>query len=215
MFKQVMLSVAFVSCALFSPLCAQQPSSTRSARAEPATAHRLTLPGTQYQIAVGTEEVPLDGPAPPQALLSAMATWLTNNFDLPENVALPRVTLVPAATMATQRYKGVLSDRPQDATNLERGTTPQQVVALYDDAGRTIYLPEDWTGNTPAELSVLVHEMVHHLQNLGHVTFECPQQRERLAYDAQEAWLRLFGLSLAGEFALDGFTLLVKTRCIH
>ena len=33
--------------------------------------------------------------------------------------------------------------------------------SLYNIASRTIYLSPEWNGRTPAELSVLVHEMVH------------------------------------------------------
>jgi hypothetical protein len=46
---------------------------------------------------------------------------------------------------------------------------------------KTIYLPKNWTGSTPAELSVLVHEMVHHLQGATKTKYECPQAREQLA----------------------------------
>ena len=68
---------------------------------------------------------------------------------------------------------------------------------------------------TPAELSVLVHEVVHHIQNLLSLKFECPQQRERLAYLAQERWLGLFNRSLASDFELHPLSLLVKTRCFR
>ena len=79
----------------------------------------------------------------------------------------------------------------------------------------TIYLPADWTGSTPAEVSVLVHEMVHHLQNVANTKFECPQAREQLAYAAQQRWLGLFDRTLEDEFQLDPFTLLVTTRCMY
>ena len=88
-------------------------------------------------------------------------------------------------------------------------------MAVYSDAARTIYLPEGWSGRTAAELSVLVHEMVHHLQNLAGLKYNCSQEREALAYRAQERWLGLFGRSLAQDFAIDSFSLLVKTRCMH
>ena len=39
------------------------------------------------------------------------------------------------------------------------------VMAVYSDATHAIMLTHSWTGQTPAELSILVHEMVHHLQN--------------------------------------------------
>ena len=52
----------------------------------------------------------------------------------------------------------------------------------------------------PAELSILVHEMVHHFQNMLGLKYECPQAREALAYRAQDQWLGLFGRDLG-----DGF----------
>jgi hypothetical protein len=80
---------------------------------------------------------------------------------------------------------------------------------------KTIYLPEGWTGSTAVEQSLLVHEMVHHLQSLGKLTYDCPQARERLAYTAQETWLARSERSLAGEFRIDPFMLAVSTRCIY
>jgi hypothetical protein len=44
-------------------------------------------------------------------------------------------------------------------------STRREAVAVYDDLTKTIFLPHSWKGETPADLSVLVHEMVHHLQN--------------------------------------------------
>src|SRR5262245_48393551 len=76
-------------------------------------------------------------------------------------------------------------------------------------------LPERWTGTTAAELSVLVHEMVHHVQNVGGLKYQCPQEREKLAYMAQDRWLGLFGHNLEADFELDAFSLLVKTRCLY
>ena len=88
-------------------------------------------------------------------------------------------------------------------------------MAVYDDQGRTIYLSEHWTGRTPAELSVLVHEMVHHLQSASGEVFACPAEREVMAYRAQDAWLGLFGDSLESAFGIDEATLLVSTVCTH
>ena len=69
-------------------------------------------------------------------------------------------------------------------------------LAVYDDETKTIYLPKKWAGTTPAEISILVHEMVHHLQGMAKTRYECPQAREQLAYAAQEMWLGLFGRSI-------------------
>jgi hypothetical protein len=86
-------------------------------------------------------------------------------------------------------------------------------VALYDDAARTIYLAEGWTGDSERERSVLVHEMAHHLQNLAGRTFGCAAEREAEAYALQDRWLARSGSSLEAAFEIDALTLLVMTRC--
>jgi hypothetical protein len=42
---------------------------------------------------------------------------------------------------------------------------------------------------------------------------ECPAEREKLAYKAQDHWLHLFGRNLDAEFEVDGLALLVSTSC--
>ena len=46
-------------------------------------------------------------------------------------------------------------------------------------------------------------------------TDECPRQREKLAYAAQDKFLQLFGRGLEGEFEVNPFTLLVRTTCAY
>jgi hypothetical protein len=131
-----------------------------------------------------------------EQLLTTIVTWLSLNFGMPAILEHPRVELVPPERMHAVR--GV----------------PQEVEAVYDDASRTIFLDERWEGATPAQLSVLVHEMVHHLQNVGGRKFACPQAREAEAYAAQEQWLREYRRSLEQDFELDRITLLLRTRCM-
>ena len=147
-------------------------------------------------------------PARAEELMNSILNWLVTNFGLPVIRDLPRMEFVQPAAMARLRYRGSAGNQ---AIPLDGG---RDIVAVYDDAKRTIYLPEGWTGATPAEQSLLVHEMVHHLQNLGNLNYECPEAREKLAFAAQEKWLELFDRTLASEFELDPFTLLVRTSCL-
>jgi hypothetical protein len=103
--------------------------------------------------------------------------------------------------------------KAQVEPNNRASSAQHDTIAIYYDATRTIYLPEDWTGGTPAELSVLVHEVVHHFQNVLRLKYECPQEREKLAYIAQNRWLTQLGHSLEGDFHIDAFSLFVKTQC--
>jgi hypothetical protein len=143
-----------------------------------------------------------------EELMNSILNWLVAKFDLPAIREAPRIEFIQPASMAQLRYHGSASNQGMP---LDMG---RDVVAVYDDAKRTIYLPEGWTGVTPAEQSLLVHEMVHHLQNLGDLKYACPEAREKLAFAAQEQWLELFDRTLAGEFELDPFTLLVRTTCL-
>lgn len=150
------------------------------------------------------------------ALLAAIAMWLSANFDLPATHDHPRIELITETEIMFIRYQAFTVERRREiAAALDNATDDKRrkVVSIYEDKTRTIYLPAGWNGGTPGELSVLVHEMVHHMQNVGDLRYECAGAREKLAYEAQEKWLSLFGRNLAGEFDLDTFTLKVSTSC--
>jgi hypothetical protein len=151
------------------------------------------------------------------ALLTAIALWISVNFDIPANFPLPNVKLVPAQEITLLRYGAFTAAQQREIANQEQQTSGvpnrRQAVAVYDDLNEAIFLPDTWKGDTPAELSVLVHEMVHHLQSKNHLKYECPGARKELAYKVQEKWLSLFGRDLASEFQIDPFTLKVSTTC--
>jgi len=151
------------------------------------------------------------------ALLTAIVIWISANYALPATFDHPRIERVASIEMAGLRYKGLLSALQRKTAAIQEQESSfekrRDVVALYNDQTKTIYLSDKWAGSTPAELSVLVHEMVHHLQNQAGTTFECPAERERLAYEVQDNWLHLFGRNLEGEFEINGLALLVSTSC--
>jgi hypothetical protein len=135
-------------------------------------------------------------------LLTLILVWIGANFDSPATFDHPRIEQVPAAQISDMRYAGVPLARRRD------------VVAIYNDRKNTIYLADTWRADSPRDLSVLVHEMVHHLQNRANIAYECPGAREELAYAAQALWLQHFGDSLEAAFDVDPFTLKVTTSCM-
>jgi hypothetical protein len=148
------------------------------------------------------------------ALLMTISLWLSMNFGLPTTDVMPHVEHLPPAKIAALHLGAHLSAPSPDVAP-ESTARVDDIMSVYDDAGRTIFLREGWTGATPAELSIVVHEMVHHFQNLGGLKYACAQEREKLAYEAQERWLGIFGKSLESEFQIDGFSRLAKTACLH
>jgi hypothetical protein len=185
--------------------------SERTASLKTTAPQSLRIPGTEQVVTLGVPKA--KGQPPSEALVAALSTWLANNFDLPRTRNQPVVQLHSSTRIATFHHTGLLSDRPQDVAMMPPGQ--REVVAAYDPLANAIYLPADWTGSSAAELSVLVHELVHHLQHVGHRRHACPQESEELAYAAQEKWLGLFGRSLAADFDIDPFTLLVSVRCSY
>ena len=174
------------------------------------------IPGTDYDVALGAvSQQPVAAIARP--LLAPIAVWLSKEFALPSIQHYPEVELLSPDAITAMRYKGLSPHASNKAASDDGPSTPQasEIVAIYSDHAQTIYLAEGWSGRTPADLSVLVHEMVHHFQHVLGLKHACPQEREKLAYLAQERWLGLFGHNLEKDFELDGFSLLGKTRCFY
>lgn len=136
-----------------------------------------------------------------EALLDAVVTWLSANFELPADYDHPRIVLASAERLSNIRYKSVEPNQRRE------------VVALYDEKTETILLTKSWRGRSPTDLSILVHEMVHHLQYRASLDFACSAAREAMAYAAQEQWLGLFGKTLVQEFEIDPVTLKLSTSC--
>lgn len=152
-----------------------------------------------------------------RGLLDEILIWLSRNTELPPVDEPPRIAFVSPERIAALRYgagpgKAQLPVAAVEDQTLD--TVEPEVVAVYVDETQTIHLPVGWAGGTPAEVSVLVHELVHHLQKLAQRTFGCPQEREKAAYRAQAQWLAQFDRTLQSEFEIDPMTLLVRTSCM-
>jgi hypothetical protein len=147
-----------------------------------------------------------------QTLLRELMQWLSSTMGLPLVRDLPRIAHAGPAAIAKIRYRTLLAAQQAVAAAAPHYVS-QQTVAVYVDSERTIYLPNDFTGRTAEDLSVLVHELVHHIQNVAGLRHECPQAREKDAYLAQEQWLVQFKKSLASAFDIDPFTVLVNGLC--
>jgi hypothetical protein len=141
-------------------------------------------------------------------LLTVMMTWLSSNFDLPAVHHLPEIKYVSQQEMVAARFAGLVPTMTSEIN------AASELVSLYEDRTRTILLSDRWKDDAPAELSILVHELVHHMQNLAQLTYPCPEAREAIAYAAQEKWLNLFGQGLASAFELDPLTLKVRSSCM-
>ncbi len=73
-----------------------------------------------------------------------------------------------------------------------RSGTPR---GLYDANTRTIWLVRPWSPRNPHDVSVLLHELVHHRQaSAGH--WYCAEAQELPAYKLQKKWLAARALEI-------------------
>ena len=136
------------------------------------------------------------------ALIAEVADWIQARSNLPLPERLPEVRRMSREDMA----------------RVFAGETPgassgRQIEALYDSRNTTILLAPDWNPERARDISVLLHEMVHHMQFAADAPADCPAARERTAYDLQTAWLEEHDLDLFDEFELNGLTLMILTTC--
>lgn len=170
------------------------------AQARDETVERLRL-GSGFEIVIGERHVDPGG-----RLLEALAIWVGAKLGQPVPASLPRLVFKPVGHVATLRLK-------QYASEIVQQQGRPNIISVYDARQNIIYLADAWSGATAADLSVLVHELVHHFQETHQTKFECDAAREAKAFELQEKWLRLFGDSLEEDFQIDPFTLLVRTSC--
>lgn len=73
--------------------------------------------------------------------------------------------------------------------------TGKHTRGLYDPQSATIILIRPWTSRQARDVSILVHELVHHRQ-VGARHWYCPGAQEPDAYALQQAWLAERGQTL-------------------
>lgn len=111
-------------------------------------------------------------------LVARLDRWLDRRIAWPARDTPPRIRYITPRRAAQLNGQ---SDRGHGRT-----------CGLYDAESGTIYLVTPWSADTPEDVAVLLHELVHHRQAPHH--FYCGPAREPAAYKAQSDWLVERGL---------------------
>lgn len=89
-----------------------------------------------------------------------------------------------------------------------------ELRALYSRERQTIYLDETWNPDDLRDRAALVHELVHHLQELNNISARCRAEHELQAYHLMIAWLREQGIQDPYQFMnTDEFTINLFSQC--
>jgi hypothetical protein len=152
-------------------------------------------------------------------LTLTLIAWIVSKAGLtaPEP---PQISFVPEHQMThlfdAAAHPDQLPQADVPANQGAGGAHPvSRVLALYLRATATVYLPETWRPGGLRDQSILLHELVHHMQRFNKVVPVCPAALERQAYDLQAAWLREQGVAEPYKLiGTDEFTVLMRSACI-
>lgn len=151
-----------------------------------------------------------------EQLLVGLLLWISQNttFDYQPEMGLPAVEQVSQMKLARLfvgegvTAQGYLSNNDKEEAYKEFAT---RLVAIYASDRNTIYLGVNADPKTAYGRAVLVHELVHFLQNKynHHKDAPCLNALEKDAYTIQAKYMRAHNM----EPEFDKFTILMRSLC--
>jgi len=109
-------------------------------------------------------------------ILTALMIWLGANTPFNTNYDIPNILFVTQDQMEEMFYKG-------------SNKMPNTLHGLYDKESDTIILSDQWDRRKPWDMSVLLHEMIHYLQDQNKMKFNCVANMEKDAWPIQQLYL--------------------------
>ena len=109
-------------------------------------------------------------------ILTALMIWLGANTPFNTNYDIPNIRFVTQDQMEQMFYKG-------------SNKMPNTLHGLYDKESDTIILSDQWDRRKPWDMSVLLHEMIHYLQDQNKMKFNCVANMEKDAWPIQQFYL--------------------------
>lgn len=146
-------------------------------------------------------------------MLTNLTNWITENSDLSPTGKLPELKFINPGMMATCRQAVMSKYQAADSRIVDDGTFG--IVAFYDRKTATIFLSSDWDGSDLADKSILVHELVHHLDASTEDWQPSMDGGERLAYDLQDRFLQANGSDLFTALGIDPFSRLMLSEWLY
>ena len=117
---------------------------------------------------------------PTAELIRQLEHWIDANSGLPMAATAPEIVVANGS---------VSFDKDQATMAIGVRTR-----AYYEPETATITLVRPWDSADPVDVSVLLHELIHHRQ--AGMNYYCLGAQELPAYRLQEAWLAAHGLAL-------------------
>ncbi|MGE0253455.1 MAG: DUF6647 family protein [Alphaproteobacteria bacterium] len=136
-------------------------------------------------------------------LIVALMLWAAPVTGLPPAATLPEIAIETPATL----YARIHGEAPGARAG------ESEVLAVYDLRERTIRLREGWNRDDIVHVSILLHEIVHHMQEAAGKAYACRGELEAVAYDAQDRFLEEHGIDMGPALGLEPLFRSIVTSC--
>lgn len=133
-------------------------------------------------------------------LVAVLTGWIALQTGL-SAVEPPHIEFVTQDTMSERAFGPGVAGSPL-------------LRALYSQPANTVYLRKAWDADKLRDRSELLHELVHHFQNIHSLKYGCGAEREKLAYELQIKWLKEQGIADPYEFLeINAFFVVMASVC--
>ena len=110
-------------------------------------------------------------------IITALMIWIGANSSLDTLVEIPQVIFLPQEQMESLYYS---------AGNKKTGT----LHGFYNTKQDVVILPDTWDRRKGWDLSVLLHEVIHYVQDMNGITFQCLAEMEKDTWPLQQKYLK-------------------------
>ncbi len=109
-------------------------------------------------------------------ILTALLLWIGTNSTYNIDIPLPTVLFMEQEQMENIYYG---HDKKESG----------QLYGFYNLEKDVIVLPVSWNRDDPWHLSVLLHELVHYVQDTNNIEYQCVAQMEQESWPLQKQYL--------------------------
>ena len=110
-------------------------------------------------------------------LLVALMLWIGANTNYNTDFPLPEVFRMDKAPLEYQYFKGKI---PKDS----------DVHGFYHLKDKTIYIRGEYPLDHPWAQGLLLHELLHYVQDMNNTNFGCVAEMEKEAWPLQQKYLK-------------------------
>ena len=109
-------------------------------------------------------------------LLIALMLWIGANTNYNVDVPLPEIIRMDKAPLEYQYFQG---DIPRDS----------DIHGFYNLKDKKIYIRGEYPLEHPWSQGLILHEVMHYLQDMNNIKFECVAEMEKDVWPLQKKYL--------------------------